>query len=161
MARWPGARNASRRRIGTVGTIKLVEARQTARDWLLDIEKGIDPQEEKAQAKSETFEAVAEAYIADYLPKFRSGRNSELRIRRVLIPAFGKRSVHDITPADVSHLILPRSTFTERFQDIFFEVQDWCRNVDQFAVLDPSPTQYGNNRYLAVFEEKNRAAGVA
>jgi hypothetical protein len=44
--RWPGgAEKPARRRIGRADLIDLAEARNIARSWLADVERGVDPAE--------------------------------------------------------------------------------------------------------------------
>src|SRR5262249_56445130 len=41
--RFPGGKHPTRRVLGEVGTLNLDQARDTARDWLQQIRRGIDP----------------------------------------------------------------------------------------------------------------------
>ena len=55
VTRFPGTRNPRPRKLGLVGEISLAEARDTAREWLGQIRKGVDPQAQAAERKAETF----------------------------------------------------------------------------------------------------------
>src|SRR6266853_6323725 len=69
-ARFPGGAGPTRRKLGTVGKMKLETARKEARRWLDLIEQGIDPaedekrkQREKQERNADTFALVVGEYI--------------------------------------------------------------------------------------------------
>ena len=73
-ARFPGSKNYTRRELGTVGAIDLVDARTKARRWIEIISTGKDPafEEERlaraeARKRENTFEAVAEEFIKEWV----------------------------------------------------------------------------------------------
>ena len=111
-ARYPGSGNPTRRALGPYGAITLADARQKAQDWLKLIEVGKDPANEierqrtlEVRRQENTFATVADDFIKDKLAGERKGAEVERDIRRVFIPAWGKRPITDITALDVRNLV--------------------------------------------------------
>jgi integrase len=109
--RWPNG-NPSRRTLGRYGEITLEAARAKARAWRQQVEQGIDPAIEHEKKKAEqlrtqnvSFEKVAEDFIRDKLKDERRGSEAERELRRIFIPAWGKRPISDITPLEVREII--------------------------------------------------------
>ena len=112
VARYGGSKNPTRRAMGTYGALTLEAARKKARHWIELIEAGKDPAVEAERQKlteikklENTFAAVAKDFIREKLPSERQGHVVERDLRRVFIPAWGKRSITDITPLDVMAII--------------------------------------------------------
>jgi integrase len=112
IARFPGSKNPTRRKLATYGELTLEQARVKARDWLELLRKGIDPAGEEERVRiaeqrkrANTFAAVAEDFITDKLPSERKGREVERDIRREFISAWGGRPIADITPLDVRAVV--------------------------------------------------------
>jgi integrase len=112
MARYPGSKNPTRRALGQYGPLSLEQARGKAKQWIELIGKGIDPAIEaerqrmaELRRQENSFAAVAEDFIRDKLPSERKGREVERDIRRVFIPAWGKRPITDISPLEVRALV--------------------------------------------------------
>jgi len=112
VARYPGSKNPTRRALGVYGAITLEGARKKARDWLELIRRGVDPaiEQERQRAaelrkQENTFAAVAEDFIKAKLASERKGEEVARDIRRVFLPAWGKRPITDITPLEVRNLI--------------------------------------------------------
>jgi integrase len=112
LTRFPGSKNPTRRAIGEYGAITLADARETARDWLAMIRRGIDPREEQErqriaeQRKREnSFRAVAEEFFRLALPKQRKAREVQQDIEREFLPLWGGRPVNDITQADIVRVL--------------------------------------------------------
>ena len=112
--RYPGSKNPTRRALGAYGELTLEQARERARGWLALIQKGVDPTDEEErqrlaeQRKREnSFAAVAEDFIIRKVRFERQGSGVERTIRKVLIPAWGKRAITEITALDVINLIRP------------------------------------------------------
>ncbi len=110
--RFPGSRNPTRRALGEYGAVTLDDARRKARDWLELIRKGIDPvvQQERERAaelrkQENSFAAVAEDFIRDKLATERKGEEVARDIRRVFIPAWGRRPITDVSALEVRNLI--------------------------------------------------------
>ena len=75
-ARFPGGKEATRRAIAEVGAVTLDGARDTARDWLMKIKRGIDPKAEARDAEraardqarlqqQNLFSTICEDYLRD------------------------------------------------------------------------------------------------
>jgi integrase len=114
VARYPGSANPTRRALGSYGELTLEQARVKARVWLELVQRGIDPavQVERDRLAEQrktatTFAAIAEDFIREKCSQERRGYESERIIRKELLPAWGGRSVADITPLDVVLLLKP------------------------------------------------------
>jgi integrase len=105
VARYPGSRHSAPRSLGTVGAISLAEARDTAREWLGQIRKGIDPQAQDLERKAETFTAIAEGYLVRKAKDHRSRGETEANLARLVYPVFGQRPIHAISRSDVVRLL--------------------------------------------------------
>jgi integrase len=112
-SRYCGSSQPTRRALGEYGAISLDQARKKARAWLELLDKGIDPAIEAERQKmaelrrqENSFAAVAEDFIRDKLPGERKGAEVERDIRRVFIPAWGKRPISDISPIEVRNLVV-------------------------------------------------------
>ena len=118
-ARFPGAKHPTRRTIAEVGTLSIEQARVIARNWHELIRTGVDPAEDaKRQAEAECsvraaverkkdglFAVVAEDYLKRKVARQRQARAVERIIRNVLIPAWGDKSVTEISRRDVVMLV--------------------------------------------------------
>lgn len=98
--------------IGTYGPLTATEARIQARIKLGAVAEGRDPAEEQRKAataaireKGHLFEVVCEAFIADKVKGERQGDDVVRSIRRVLIPAWGRRPIAEISASDVRALV--------------------------------------------------------
>jgi hypothetical protein len=107
VARYPGSKNPTRRRLGECGAITLEAARAKARQWLELLSQGKDPAlvEERARAaelrrQANTFAAVAEDFIATKLPHEAKGHEVARDLRRVFVPLWGHCPITDILPAE-------------------------------------------------------------
>jgi hypothetical protein len=96
--------------------ISLEEARNKARDWLSQVQRGIDPSQEairerqasarqRESAKASTFGAVTEEYIKRHLTKQRRAAVSEREIRKELLSRWEIRPIHEITRQDVIAMV--------------------------------------------------------
>jgi integrase len=105
VVRYPGTRYPTPRSLGTVGAISLAEARDTAREWLGQIRKGIDPQAHKLERQAETFEAIAGGYLNRVAKDHRSREKTEATLTRLVYPTLGARPIDSITRSDVVRLL--------------------------------------------------------
>ena len=132
-ARYPGSAFQARREINAP---TLEKARETARDWSGLIKQGIDPaqvaakaKEEKARARANTFDAIAESYFTDKLATLRSGATTTKRFRKHLLPILGSTPMVEITDLDILGKVInpikarTKATARQRFNDLyaFFE----------------------------------------
>ena len=104
-ARFPGSPHFKRREIGEVGAITLAAARETARDWLVEIKAGKDPRVAIAAARADTLAAVTEEFIKRHLPGKRQGFAVERDLRANVLPVLGSRPIASITRRDIVELI--------------------------------------------------------
>jgi integrase len=101
--------------LGSYPAMSLTDAREAARQALKTLGAGQNPKkvreaqqkaaEEKARRDAAgSFANIAETYIAEELPKLRTGKVIEQLIRRDLIPVLGPRPIAEITPTEVREL---------------------------------------------------------
>jgi len=112
MRRLRGSHKSVRIKLGNFPAMPLAEARQRARSLLIEMQDGVDPRARKAEeariaaaAEASTFGAVTEAFIIRHVVSKRTAREIERRIRRELVPRWGKRPITSITRADVIAVI--------------------------------------------------------
>ena len=118
-ARFPGAKHPTRRVLGEVGTVTLDAARDTAREWLAQIRKGIDPVAEARRRADDDrrareaervqdecrFANVANDYLRRKVAGQRRAREAERIVRNVLVAAWGTRPIGELTRRDVVRLV--------------------------------------------------------
>ena len=113
MRRQAGHRNPVRVALGRYpDDLSLSEARDLAGDAKKLLKSGVHPREqqeqrrrEKARERKDTFESVAEAFIARHVAGLRSKRDAENAIRRDLVPPWRIRPITSITKHDVVEVI--------------------------------------------------------
>lgn len=118
LARFAGAKDPTRKTIGTFPVMSVDEAREIALRWSRDIERGLDPKEERKLAERErimrqrrTFRSVMEDYIAD-IPSRERNRHVAKDIQAIrhdiLTPARNpwlEKPIADVTDTDVAQLV--------------------------------------------------------
>jgi integrase len=94
-------------KIGEYGVISLIEARQKANELKAQIQRGIDPQEEKLQLSGiPTFkEFVNESYLPWAYSNKITACSDESKIRIHLMPIFGNQRIDQITTQSVQKYI--------------------------------------------------------
>ena len=105
VTRYPGSRNPTPHSLGAVGAISLADARDTARQWLGQIRKGIDPQAQEIERRDQTFQAIATGYLTRVAKDHRSRGKTEATLARLVYPTFGSRPIDTITRGDVVRLL--------------------------------------------------------
>jgi hypothetical protein len=113
MRRQAGRRNPVRVSLGKYpDELSLSEARDLAGDAKKLLKSGVHPREheeqrrrEKARERKDTFESVAEAFIARHVAGLRAKRDAENAIRRDLVPPWRSRAIISITKHDVVEVI--------------------------------------------------------
>ncbi len=99
--------------LGGFPTIPLADARQLAREALIEIRKGANPVAErlhKRRRSAWTFERVSLDYIALHAPQWRNLKHRdqwESTLRTYAFPVFGEKHVGDVSKADVLTVIEP------------------------------------------------------
>jgi Arm DNA-binding domain len=108
LARFSKGANPTRRALGTYPVMSLAEARDKALEWKKQIKAGIDPTQEEARKRANTFAAVAEDFIA-YIrrQKLRTADVMERRLRATFVAAakWGPRPITEISADDVKRII--------------------------------------------------------
>lgn len=113
IARYPTRpRNPTRRALGDYGELTLEQARDKAREWLVLIQKGIDPKVEQARGRAEaarvqanTFAHVAEQYLQRGAAKLANAAELRRTIQREFVKPWGFRPVTDIRPEEVAEAV--------------------------------------------------------
>jgi integrase len=103
--RYPGAPHPSPRSLGTYGAITLEAARARAREWLKSIRNGVDPAIELIRRREQTFQAIADTYLARKAKDHRSRKATEATLARLVHPAFGAQAITDINRSDIVRLM--------------------------------------------------------
>ena len=112
VGRFPGRANPTRRAIGTYPAISLDQARNTARNWIALVERGIDPAIQVATEReanrvraSNTFEAVAESFLEKHAASRRTAHSIGRLVRGKLIARWRNRPIDTINKRDVIDMI--------------------------------------------------------
>jgi integrase len=112
IGRYPGRRNPTRRAVGVYPAISLEQARDTARDWIALIKRGIDPAMEVAIEReanrvrqSNTFGAVAESFLEKHAASRRTATAIGRLVRGKLISRWRDRPIDTISKRDVIDMI--------------------------------------------------------
>jgi integrase len=110
--RYPGRNNPTRRAIGSYPAISLEQARGTARDWILSIQRGIDPavavareREANRVRQSNTFGAIAESFLEKHVASRRTASAIGRLVRGKLISRWRDRPIDTIGKRDVIGMI--------------------------------------------------------
>jgi integrase len=149
MKRVAGGKDPKWLAIDQYGAITLEQARETAREWLLQIKAGVDPRDvakQKRDAEAEkqlaaerlklaVLDSVAEEFFS-YMRKrgLRQARRVEVRIRNEVLPHWENRSVHGITRNDVEDLLQdiaarPAPRYAHNIFDDVRALFGWCVDV--------------------------------
>jgi integrase len=109
IARFPGSRHPTRRRLGEYPTMSLAQARDAARTWRAALAQGKDPHVEAQRARrarDHTFADVCDDFFADIKRRgLRRAREVEREMTRELVGRWGRRSLVDIDKADVLAMV--------------------------------------------------------
>ena len=151
-ARFPGSSNPTRRSIGRCERMTLKEARARAREWLAQIDKGIDPAhekrererkaaEEKRAQKANTVEAALKSYL-EHKAGLRSIKAVEREMKRELA-AWMDLPLNDISRQHVLDVVI--GIMEEGHRELARNVLAltrrffaWCVDSGRFG-LDRSP----------------------
>lgn len=99
--------------LGGYPTFGLAEAREMAREHLVEIRKGADPVRERLQRRQRqvwTFKKVAEAYIDTHRAGWKNPKHAqqwENTLQTYVYPVFGDKHVADVTKLDVLDAVKP------------------------------------------------------
>jgi integrase len=93
--------------LGTTDVLGLADARERARDLLIEASGGADPATTKKAARvAETVEDLAEAYIERHAKvRKRSWKDDDAMLRHKVLPVWRHRAIEDITRRDVRELV--------------------------------------------------------
>jgi integrase len=151
--RRPGGRtkNTTKFTLGQYGIITVAQARDMARRYLADIVNGIDPAAEKRKGKDlaalHRVTDVIDQFIALHVEGQRSAKETIRILKREVVPAWGNRSVLDITKSDINELLGTKvsqgsHTMANRILAAVRKLFSWCVGKDmlQHSPCDGVPT---------------------
>jgi integrase len=166
--RWPGKKSPTRRKIGRANKITLAQARETAREWLAQVELKVDPKrrakEDALRAQREqrtTFAVVAEAWFRDIAHQ-RKAAEVRTDVLREFVRPWGSRPITDITTLDVVTVIRAKKAegHPAQARNLLGHVKrllDWA--VEQHCYgLEKSPAE--SLRAIKLIGKKNRRRRV-
>jgi integrase len=112
VGRFPGRKNPTRRAIGAYPAISLEKARQTARDWIALVQRGVDPAVQVAaerdanrERQQSTFGSIAESFLAKHAASRRTAGAIGRLIRGKLISRWRDRPIDTIGKRDIIDMI--------------------------------------------------------
>lgn len=108
LARFSKGANPTRRALGSYPVMSLAEARDKAVAWKKLIDKGIDPAEEEARKRANTFASVAEEFIGYiHRQKLRTANVMERHLREMFIKEakWGPKPITHIAADDIKRII--------------------------------------------------------
>ena len=92
--------------LGDAEALALVTARDRAKAAIRGAKGGADPRVERAQATASTVACVVEEYVTRRLkPRLKGWEDVARRLRRDLVPSYGKRPIGTITRTDIIRLL--------------------------------------------------------
>lgn len=110
--RWPPSRLPARREIGNADRLSLSAARKRAREWLEQVELGVDPMEQQRAAEVEarqkrqtTFESVATAWFREVVSRMAKRDEIERAITLEFVGRWRGRPITSITTLEVRDII--------------------------------------------------------
>ena len=145
--------------IGPYGKLTLHHARATAQRVFAERFDGRDPAAEKLDQRrrevADRVDDLIEAFAAEHLSTIRSGRAIARQLRREVTPAWGHRSIHEITRRDISSLVFqvaaqrtPNSA--HRLLKGIKRFFSWCLGRAILIRLPPSASNRGIARSPAI-----------
>jgi integrase len=147
--RFPGDRNANRRSIGDARAMSLADARETAKQWLALVAKGVDPavdadrqRHAELRKQANTFARVAEDFIAKKLPGERKGEEVARDTRREFIPLWEARPIAEIARSEIRDAIEAKAaTAPAQARNLLVTIKrlfTWAVDQDKYG-LEASP----------------------
>lgn len=140
--------DSNTRRFYTVGrfpNITVKQARDIAKHKLLEVNQGIDPQNNRQLKKKEmTFTELAEKYLAYSKEHKRSYKDDYQRMRDHLIPVLGKNKLSDISLAMLqSHMSsLRRKLSDSTVNRCIALTKHMYTMAGRWQIIESSPAQY-------------------
>jgi integrase len=128
-----------RRKLGVYGVLTVEEARELARQWLVQVAQGHDPAQREDTAQVLTVAALARRYLlthAQAKKKAASLRHDQTILRCHVLPALGERAVAQLTRADITalhHGLADRPTMANR---VLALLSVMCGLAEQWGLRD-------------------------
>jgi integrase len=134
------------------GALTLAEARAKARKWIDMVARGIDPRAELERERtanmvraSNTFAAVAEAFIARPMPKWAKRDEAKRLIDKEFAPRWGRRPITEITPSELREAIRaikdrPAPAQARNALGYLRSMFNWAIRTDEYGITE-NPTK--------------------
>ena len=101
----PGGRGQRQFTIGKFGAWTLAQARETARELLVDIDRGVDPRSRRATPeRANRVKEFAEVFLRDHSSHLRSRRDHERRMRRHIVARWGAMPLAELGVDEIHRL---------------------------------------------------------
>jgi integrase len=151
------AGRSRRMKLGEHGRLTPDEARSRAKEVLGDVEKGLDPIEERRAKRTEqSFRKLAEGYMALHVRvkcKARTVAEYGRLLRLHILPALGAKSVSQVSKGDVARLhakMAGKPAAANRCVALINSIWNWGVDTGEISAL-PVPT-----KDLDLYPEENR-----
>ena len=105
VTRYPGSANPTARALGKVGAITLEDARTKGREWLKQIDAGIDPALSALAAERDTLGAICEEFLRRDGAKLRSADRIRATLTRLVYPTLGSQPITAIRRSNIVMLL--------------------------------------------------------
>jgi Arm DNA-binding domain len=105
VTRYPGSANPTARALGKVGAITLEDARTKGREWLKQIDAGIDPASMALAAERDTLRAICEEFLRRDGAKLRSADWIRATLTRLVYPTLGSQPITTIRRSNIVMLL--------------------------------------------------------
>jgi hypothetical protein len=140
IARYPlHPKNSTRRTLGVYGQLTLEAARERGREWLAQIQRGIDPRIEQErvraaarQSQAASFEAVASAFLDRYAAKLAKAGEARSIFAKDFIPRWRNRLAAEVTPREVAEAIRAIADRGAPYQA--YNAFGWLRRLYNWAI---------------------------
>ena len=142
-----GARVQQRRyKIGDYPKISVNRARELAKGVLGRVAGGEDPSAQlkatRHSLNTDQVDEIAERFLVAHVSKNRSANETRRIFRHNVLPVIGKRSIHDLTRADISKLIAnvarTAPTMANRVLAAVRKFFNWCYSN---SIIEKSPAE--------------------
>lgn len=112
VARFPGGSGPSRRELGKVGNLPLVDAREKAARWNTLIAAGKDPvkederqRETQIERDARTVDSVLDLFVKRHVSKLRSADQVAHAFDTYVRPRIGSKSIYDVKRRDIAEML--------------------------------------------------------
>ena len=142
-----GAQAQQRRyKLGDYPKISAQRAREMAQTVLGQVASGADPaalrKTERHRLNTGRVDEIVDRYLIEYVANNRTASETVRIFRRNVLPVIGKRSIHDLTRADISHMLSDIAktapTMANRVLAAVRKFFNWCYSN---SIVEKSPSE--------------------